>query len=137
MAIELGLIGGVNDFVLTYFPELPESDLAPGTGKIRIHDLLTMHYGRFQGHQLLNREWMEAASSPKTGNGKYGYFWGTEDFRADGNLVQTISGRGARGQFIFMMPQLALVVVVTSSNDNKTRRAPFVFVPELILPAFL
>ena len=244
-AIELGLIGGVNDSVLTYFPELSEKELAPGIGKIRIHDLLTMHsglslegmginpdsinktnhvehyltltrpvspgkhfkyqgadpdilnhilyrvsgltlkeftekhffkplgidnvrwepsvcglikassglhltsrdmmkigmmtmhYGRFQGEQLLNREWMEAATSPQTGNGKYGYFWWTEDFRVDSNLVQTISGRGARGQFIFMMPQLELVVVVTSRNDNKTRRAPFVFVPELILPAFL
>ena len=99
--------------------------------------LATLNHGQFNDTRLLSEEWMLEATTPKTPNRKYGYFWWTENFKVDGQEVTTISGRGARGQFIYMMPDLELVVVVTSSNAGRERRAPFQFTPEYILPAFM
>ncbi|GAA4886934.1 serine hydrolase [Ferrimonas pelagia] len=93
--------------------------------------------GEYQGEALVNAQWVRESTSPKTPNGKYGYYWWTENFWVDGVEVETISGRGARGQFIYMMPELKLVVVVTSSNSGKARRAPFDFTPQYILPGFM
>ncbi|MGF1682748.1 serine hydrolase domain-containing protein [Photobacterium minamisatsumaniensis] len=97
--------------------------------------MLLLGKGQFNSEQLLTKEWLHTATTPKTRNGNYGYFWWTQNFRLDGKELKTISARGARGQFIFVNPELDLIVAVTSSNTGQQRRVPLQFVPEYILPA--
>ncbi|MGF1887594.1 beta-lactamase family protein [Photobacterium profundum] len=97
--------------------------------------MLILNQGQYDGRQLLTHEWLNAATTAQTQNGKYGYFWWTENFRLNGQEIKTISARGARGQFIFVMPELDLIVAITSSNTGQQRRVPLQFVPEYILPA--
>ncbi|MGF1701930.1 beta-lactamase family protein [Photobacterium makurazakiensis] len=96
---------------------------------------LVLGKGQFNSERLLTKEWLHTATTPKTQNGNYGYFWWTQNFRLDGKELKTISARGARGQFIFVNPELDLIVAVTSSNTGQQRRVPLQFVPEYILPA--
>ena len=98
---------------------------------------LVIGEGRYMDKQLINSEWLHTATTPKTKNGKYGYFWWTENFQYNGKEIKTISARGARGQFLFVMPDLDLIVAVTSSNRGSQRRVPLQFVPEYIIPAFI
>ena len=98
---------------------------------------LVIGEGQYMDKQLINSEWLHTATTPKTKNGKYGYFWWTENFRYNGKEIKTISARGARGQFLFVMPELDLIVAVTSSNRGPQRRVPLQFVPEYIIPAFI
>ncbi|MGR5063518.1 serine hydrolase domain-containing protein [Photobacterium sp. DNB22_13_2] len=97
--------------------------------------MLVLDEGKFNGKRLLTQEWLHSATTPKTRNGNYGYFWWTQNFRVNDQEVKTISARGARGQFIFVNPELDLIVTVTSSNTGQQRRVPLQFVPEYILPA--
>ena len=46
-----------------------------------------------------------------------------------------ISGRGAGGQFILMLPELELIVVVTSHNKGMGKT--LATAPKQILPAFI
>ncbi|MGR5143052.1 serine hydrolase domain-containing protein [Photobacterium sp. DNB23_23_1] len=98
--------------------------------------MLVLNEGEFNGDRLLTKEWLNTATTPKTRNGNYGYYWWTQNFRSNGKEIKTISARGARGQFIFVNPELDLIVAVTSSNTGQQRRVPLQFVPEYILPAF-
>ncbi|AJR05236.1 hypothetical protein C9J03_16395 [Photobacterium gaetbulicola] len=97
--------------------------------------MLVLNEGLFDGKRLLTRKWLHNATTPKTQNGNYGYYWWTQNFRLNGQELTTISARGARGQFIFVNPDLDLIVAVTSSNTGQQRRVPLQFVPEYILPA--
>ncbi|TDR76168.1 serine hydrolase domain-containing protein [Photobacterium lutimaris] len=97
--------------------------------------MLVLGEGQFNGKPLLTKGWLDTATTPKTRNGNYGYFWWTQNFRLNGKEINTISARGARGQFIFVNPELDLIVAVTSSNTGQQRRVPLQFVPEYILPA--
>lgn len=97
--------------------------------------MLVLGEGEFDGKQLLTKEWLHSATTSKTQNGNYGYYWWTQNFRLDGQEIKTISARGARGQFIFVNPDLDLIVAITSNNTGQQRRVPLQFVPDYILPA--
>lgn len=99
--------------------------------------LVSMSQGRFQGHQLLSRESMEASTSRHPAIANTVVSGGLRDSGLAVTLFKPFQGWGARGQFIFMMPELELLVVVTSSHDNKIRRSSFNLVPEVVLPVFI
>lgn len=65
----------------------------------------------------------------------YGWFWWRHDMRVGDRKFDCISGRGAGGQFILMLPELDLVVVVTAHNQGMG--AMLATVPKRVLPAFL
>jgi len=67
-------------------------------------------------------------------NQGYGYYWWTADMLSGNKAYPTISARGGWGQFILIIEELDLVVVITA-HDNDT---PFLqLVAERVLPAFL
>ena len=57
-----------------------------------------------------------------------------EDFEVGGKTYHSMQGRGAGGQFIFMFPELDLVVVVTS--NNKGMGTLLRSLPKKLIPAF-
>ena len=53
---------------------------------------------------------------------------------ADGENFDCVSGRGAGGQFIFVLPELRLIGVVTA--HNKGMGTLLKVFPEKVIPAF-
>jgi len=102
---------------------------------------LYLHGGRTpDGTQVIPRAWIDSSWVPRTVspyNGhQYGYGWWSRLVR--GRRVHFAWGYG--GQFIFVVPDLALVVVMTSESDAVGRdgghlRALHALMDEHLLPA--
>lgn len=123
-----GIFFGGNDMYLT-----PRDMLKVGT--------LYLNGGAVNGRQLVPRAWIDSSFAPRTtspfnGN-QYGYGWWTR--RAQGYDVRYAWGYG--GQFIFIVPELQLVVVATSDSDAQREGghtwALHALLEQEIVPAFL
>ena len=99
-----GIYFGGNDMYLT-----PREMLAFGT--------LYLERGRLAGRQIVPAAWVDSSLTPRTRSGwsgnEYGYGWWVRT--AGTHAVYYAWGYG--GQFIFVVPDLRLVVVVTSSAE--------------------
>ena len=101
-----GIYFGGNDMYLT-----PRDMLKIGT--------LYLDRGKWGDRQVIPAEWIDSSyvertSSPWNGN-RYGYGWWTRT--THGHAVRFAWGYG--GQFIFVVPTLELVVVVTSDAESR------------------
>ena len=101
-----GIYFGGNDMYLT-----PREMLKFGT--------LYLNGGRVGERQIVPRDWIdsswtERATSPWNGH-RYGYGWWTRT--AQLHTVRFAWGYG--GQYIFVVPELQLVVVTTSDSDTR------------------
>jgi CubicO group peptidase (beta-lactamase class C family) len=123
-----GIFFGGNDMFMT-----PRDMLKVGT--------LYLNRGRVGDRQLLDSAWIDSSfvtrtSSPWNGN-RYGYGWWTR--YAHGHDVRFAWGYG--GQFIFVVPTLALVVVATSDAESRREgdhnRALHRLLEDEIIPAIL
>ncbi len=102
--------------------------------------LLVANEGQWGGKQLWSKAFLSKAVSGIYTNAikhTYGYFWWGNTMTVNGKGYRCVSGRGAGGQFIFVLPKLEMVVVVTSHNKAKAMRYPFDFLGDSILPAFV
>ena len=100
-----GIYFGGNDMYLT-----PRDMLKIGT--------LYLNGGAYQGKQIVPRAWVDSSwtertTSPWNGH-RYGYGWWTRT--AQQHTVRFAWGYG--GQFIFVVPELQLVVVATSDAET-------------------
>jgi CubicO group peptidase (beta-lactamase class C family) len=99
--------------------------------------LLVLNDGKWKGKQHLPEAFVKKATHPiklSYGNAYYGYFWWVEEFEVDGKTYQCKQGRGAGGQFIFMFPELNLVIVATA--HNKGMGTMLRSLPQKLIPAF-
>jgi CubicO group peptidase (beta-lactamase class C family) len=83
--------------------------------------MLVLNEGRWNGEQLIPEDFVEQATSRIYTNPQgtsYGYFWWGHDVRVGEATFGCISGRGAGGQFIMILPELDLIAVVTSHNQG-------------------
>lgn len=108
------------------FLRLPARDLAK-------FGYLYLNGGRWDGKQVIPADYVAAAtsaagSSPNYSNG-YGWLWwvGTE-------IDRTFFARGYGGQLIYVVPELDLVIVVTSDPDAGGLD-PKTLISQTILPA--
>lgn len=81
---------------------------------------LYLDNGSYNGKQILSPDWIRAswgeyATSPWNGH-RYGYHWWTR--KTHGRKVHFAWGYG--GQFVFVVPELALVVVATSALQARS-----------------
>ena len=99
--------------------------------------------GVWQGRRLLSEEWIRESwgrygrLGPLDRNGhQYGYLWWHHQYPVGDRVVETIEARGNGGQYIFVVPSLDMVVVITSGNfhTGKTRQ-PEEILRRFILPA--
>jgi CubicO group peptidase (beta-lactamase class C family) len=97
-----GIYFGGNDMLLT-----PRQMLAFGE--------LYLNGGRANGHQVISARWVSASLESRTrsrrGDRFYGYGWWIRDLAG----YRTAYAWGFGGQFIFLVPDLDLVVVMTST----------------------
>jgi CubicO group peptidase (beta-lactamase class C family) len=122
-----GIYFGGNEMVMT-----PKQMLAIGE--------LYRNKGRVGGTQIIPEDWVRESlrrrtRSPRNDQG-YGYGWWSREFAG----YETFFAWGYGGQYIFIVPELDLVAVTTSSTavgeERRThRRTIFDLLEQLILPA--
>jgi len=92
-------------------------------GELYLRGGRTRGSGRAAGRQLLPRAWVDSTMVRRTRSGwsgqEYGYGWWLRT--SAGHEVAFAWGYG--GQFIFVVPDLRLVVVTTSDPDARTRES--------------
>lgn len=104
--------------------------------------VLFQQRGRWQGRQIVSREWVERSTArwSTVGDQDYGYFWWHQwaDVALPGGnrRVSMVVATGNGGQKIYLVPSLDLVVVMTGGNYNAQSPAMAIMAKEL-LPALL
>lgn len=107
--------------------------------------LLYLHGGRWGERQVVPAEWVARSAERHVkrdggGSGRnvgYGYLWWILDPDPDGNGQQDIyAAMGFRAQYIFVIPEHDMVVVVTGGTHNsRDQQRPIAFLYSHILPA--
>lgn len=100
--------------------------------------LLVLNGGKWEGEQLLPPAFIKRATSPLIQAGRdssYGYFWWTMNYEIGGKSYFCKQGRGAGGQFIFIFPDLDLIVVATAHNQGMGNMLRTL--PQKLIPAFV
>ena len=81
--------------------------------------LLYLNKGKWNGEQLVSANWIEESTTtkikPRPSLG-YGYFWWTRDFDWKGKKVSSYFAWGYGGQYIFVIPELQVVIVMSGSK---------------------
>lgn len=79
---------------------------------------LYLQNGKWNGREVVPHSWVNESTSTKIaarpGLG-YGYFWWTRDFNWKEKVVKSFFAWGYGGQYIFVIPDLQLVVTLTGS----------------------
>jgi CubicO group peptidase (beta-lactamase class C family) len=83
--------------------------------------LLFLNNGRWKGEQLVSQSWVELSTRHHGPNAEYGYHWWLTQFEQNGNLFNAFYAWGNGGQFVIIIRELSIVVVLTGdSYDNAT-----------------
>jgi len=83
--------------------------------------MLILNEGKWNSEQLIPTKFVRQATSRLHTNNSgtsYGFFWWRHNMEHAGKKYDCISGRGAGGQFIFVLPTLNLIGVVTAHNKG-------------------
>lgn len=108
--------------------------------------ILAINKGKWNGEQLVPEAFITKATSQIIvtgdddvfGGGKdisnqgYGFFWWNADMKYGNKSYFSASAQGGGGQYIILVDELDLIVVVTGHDDNSTLQ----ITAERILPAF-
>jgi len=97
--------------------------------------LLVTNDGRWNGHQLVSKQWIDQLHNPFYVY--YGYFWWHHRFESTDNSfpkTDAIYASGNGGQNIWIFPGLDLVLVFTANNYGQ-RVVSFDIINNYILPA--
>ncbi len=99
--------------------------------------------GTWNGERVMSEEWVRE-SLQKRGRisnrweNEYGYLWWHSTIQVGDRTVETVEARGAGGQYIYVVPSLEMVAVITSGNYRNGRyRQPEEIMERFILPAAL
>ncbi|NVN18899.1 serine hydrolase [Muricauda sp. HICW] len=83
---------------------------------------LYLNKGTWNGKRIISESWVKE-SFKKYGRlqdtkdkNEYGYLWWHDTYEINGKEIKSIEARGAGGQFIFILPDLGTVVVITAGN---------------------
>lgn len=105
---------------------------------------LYLDKGKWKGKQIISEKWVEESFKKRLrlqdvrDKNEYGYLWWHDTYVVKGKAIKSIEARGAGGQFIFIIPELESVVVITSGNfrNGKGNQAREIL-KEYILPAMM
>ena len=105
---------------------------------------LYLNKGQWKGKQIVPKEWVEASTKKYVrlqdyeDKNEYGYQWWHDTYTVNGKAIASIEARGAGGQFIFILPELDTVIVITSGNfRNRKGNQPRDILKDYILPAIV
>jgi len=102
---------------------------------------LYLNDGKWNSKRIISSKWIKNSfknyrvlENTKDKNG-YGYLWWHHSYQVNGENIKSIEARGAGGQYIFVIPSLKIVAVITSGNfrNGKTQQPEMIF-ENYILP---
>jgi len=100
---------------------------------------LYLQHGIWENEQVLSKEWVVNSfknyrnlENVPDKNG-YGYLWWHNTYEVNGKFIESIEARGNGGQYIFVIPELEIVTVITSGNYRNGKSQQ----PELILENYI
>jgi len=102
---------------------------------------LYLNKGKLESKRMLSKKWVKNSfknyrnlENVPDQNG-YGYLWWHNTYQVNRKSIESIEARGAGGQYIFVVPRLKTVVVITSGNyrNGKTQQPEIIF-EKYILP---
>lgn len=131
---------GIFDFSWVYIQ--PDLIGAHGDARLRPRDMaklgqLYLNKGKWAGRQLLPEDWVKKSSeqfiqlSPNSvwarelGFSGYSYLWWTLSFDT-GNIISAYCAAGWGGQYIYVVPELDMVVVFTGGNYEHADPVPWI-----------
>ncbi|MFT5964616.1 MAG: CubicO group peptidase (beta-lactamase class C family) [Flavobacterium sp.] len=102
---------------------------------------LYLNKGKWNSKRIISEKWIESSFENyrvlenTTDKNGYGYLWWHNTYQVQGKGIEAIEARGAGGQYIFIIPYLETVVVITSGNyrNGKTQQPETIF-EKYILP---
>lgn len=98
--------------------------------------LLYLNNGMWNNQQIVSAEWIEESTTakikPNTTLG-YSYFWWTRDFNRHGKPISSYFAWGYGGQYIIVIPEMKIVVVLSGSNWSTNPEGQMVDIVEEIL----
>lgn len=138
--------------ITNYINQTDDSEITPyfGGGMLLTpRDLLKfgqlyLNKGQWNGKQIISKDWVVESFDKHVelqdvkDKNEYGYLWWHDTYLINGKAIESIEARGAGGQFIFVIPELESVVVITSGNfRNGKGNQPRNILKEFLLPAML
>ncbi|WP_077407171.1 serine hydrolase domain-containing protein [Cellulophaga omnivescoria] len=96
---------------------------------------LYLNKGKIKSTRVISKKWVKNSfknyrdlENVLDKNG-YGYLWWHNTYLVNGKSIKSIEARGAGGQYIFVVPGLKVVVVITSGNyrNGKTQQPEEIF----------
>ncbi|MEL6250986.1 MAG: serine hydrolase [Bacteroidota bacterium] len=105
---------------------------------------LFLNKGTWKGKRIVSESWVKESTQKHaqlqdvSDKNEYGYQWWHDSYEVQGKAIDAIEARGAGGQFIFILPELESVVVITSGNfRNRKGNQPRDILKDHILPALV
>lgn len=103
---------------------------------------LYLQKGKWKDEQVLSEQWIVNSfknyrnlENTNDKNG-YGFLWWHHTYQVNGKAIKSIEARGTGGQYIFVIPALETVVVITSGNyRNGKFQQPELILEKYILPS--
>jgi CubicO group peptidase (beta-lactamase class C family) len=102
--------------------------------------ILTLNKGMWNGVQVVSKEWTNESTKRQisTGTRWYGYQWWMRDFVIDDKTISCFYAMGLYGKFLFVFPELNLIIVSTAENyNNFWSRNVYNFIQKYILPSVI
>jgi CubicO group peptidase (beta-lactamase class C family) len=99
---------------------------------------LYLNGGTWKGEQVISPGWINESVKQhisRSSRGGYGFQWWTEQHLWNGNIIDSFSAKGWGGQYIYVFPDLAMVVVFTGGNYYTGADPALTMLDQYILPA--
>ena len=130
-----------------YWYKHPDGTIHTGGGlHLRSRDMAKIGYlmlndGKWEGKQIVSKEWVHESTKAhvSTGGHRYGYQWWRGKTIKNNQVIDAFWAWGHGGQFIFVLPEMDLVVVFTAKpreNPGYSERA-FNMLTNFIIPAVM
>lgn len=100
--------------------------------------------GQWNGQRVISEEWVRASIQQRvdfdaSGSSGYGYQWWMDTFLSGERIVNSYYAEGFGGQFIYVFPELNLVIAMTGSaydDGQEEQRSIRSILEKTILPTF-
>ena len=97
---------------------------------------LYLDQGRWKGRQIVPATWVGESTKPHYENDRYGFGWWLDNFSVHGRVIKSHVAKGNGGQFIFVIPDIQMVIVFTGGNyGSSIANQAFKIVSKYVLPA--
>ena len=100
--------------------------------------------GLWNDQRILTEQWVKdsfknyAVLENTTDKNGYGYLWWHKTYSVNGKEIKSVEARGAGGQYIAIIDELDMTIVITSGNYRNGRFwQPELIIEDYLLPAFV